>query len=234
MMEQQFVRWLHGLSSPMVALNSGYGASFYSPSFYEDSEPVDLKESWNIGDRADLFNTIFRMADDGHAEELSEGYFLRVRMLEHEWQSYVEQQNDHQQTLLKFVAKTSSLCGGGGIRAWDLARMSFLARIGVLNQFISEQESLWIHFRLALRARYYYTSWQNYCAGYIFGRYYWQNLDIENPAQLDCLLSQRGFTNGRVLKELVDHPDSPLVSLPWYIDFQEIDKPESLEEVNWS
>lgn len=233
-MDQQYIHWLYGLSAPMVALNSAYGASFTLPSFYNDDEFVDLKESWNISSREELLDTIFRMTDDGHAEALSEGYFLRGRMLQSEWQDYLENQNAYQRVLLGFVSATSALCGSGGIRAWDIARMSFLSRIGVLDKYLTEQESLWIHFRLALRARYYYSSWQTYCAGYLFGRRYWQSLDIDEPELLCCALDQKGQANSGLMKELTEHKDSPLVNLPWYIDFEEIEKPESLQGGDWS
>lgn len=233
-MNQQYIHWLYGLSAPMVALNSAYGASFVLPSFYSDDEFVDLKDSWNIRTRQELLDTIFRMTEDGHAEALAEGYFLRGRMLQSEWQEYCENKNEYQQVLLNYIAGTSALCGSGGIRSWDIARMSFLARIGVLDKFITEQESLWLHFRLALRARYYYSSWQTYCAGYLFGRCYWQNLDIDEPTLLHCALSQKGLANSGLMKVLTEHQNSPLVCLPWYIDFEEIEKPDSLKEIDWS
>ncbi len=38
-------------------------------------------------------------------------------------------------------------CGEGGIRSWDYVRMGFLCRMGVLNEWLTEEESLLL-FRL--------------------------------------------------------------------------------------
>ncbi len=58
--------------------------------------------------------------------------------------------------LCRFVADTAVCCGEGGIRSWDYVRMGFLCRMGVLNEWLTEEESLWLQSRIQLRALSYY------------------------------------------------------------------------------
>ncbi|MFH3833148.1 DUF1266 domain-containing protein, partial [Acinetobacter baumannii] len=44
-----------------------------------------------------------------------------------------------------------------------------------LNNWLSEEESLWIQSRIHLRALRYYSNWRQYFAGYTFGRQYRQS-----------------------------------------------------------
>lgn len=53
-------------------------------------------------------------------------------------------------------------------------------RMGVLNNWLSEEESLWIQSRIHLRALRYYSNWRQYFAGYTFGRQYWQSPEDDN------------------------------------------------------
>lgn len=231
----QSQRWLYGLSAPMVAINRHLDASYTSPQFYLDDETVDLSASWQIGNRDDLLALVIRMADNGHAEGVSEAYFLFSRFLPTRWRAYVEQQTPRQQAILSYVALTGAQCGDGGIRAWDLARMSFLCRLGVLNGWITEQESLWLHNRLAQRARHYYASWANYYAAFIVGRCYWLTLGEENVEMLRIGLTQKGDekVNQRLTGYLYTDDMSPINSLIWYVPLDEFEKPASLQGVDW-
>ncbi|MDY4349810.1 DUF1266 domain-containing protein [Pectobacterium brasiliense] len=232
LMEPEYQRWLMALSAPMVALNIKYGARFYEPTFYEPGEPVSLSNSWGITSREGLISMINDMTDGGHAERLAYYYHLWHHLTASEWQQHCANQSEDVQGVLALVTETAALCGEGGIRAWDLGRMSFLSRIGLLNGWISEKENLWIHTRLADRARYYYRSWENYYAAFLIGRTYWLTLDEEDPECQRYIFSNASQNPDYIdqIGTLYTHPDCPIHDLDWDVDPIEMDKPESLPE----
>lgn len=234
MIDDSARRWLLALSAPMVAINAGAGAAYDCDQFYPFDTGVDLSDSWGIDSREELFEMIVRMSDNGHADDLAHYFRLWHRLPLTEWQDYAAHQAPDVQPLLALVADSAVMCGDGGIRAWDLARMGFLCRIALLNGWITPHENLWLHSRLAARARYYYTSWQRYNAGFIIGRLYWQSL---NPSDADARryafsADAGSTTNIELMRQLYTHPDSPVSQLPWHIAMNEIEKPTSLPEMD--
>lgn len=229
-------RWLFALSAPMVAINANSGAQYALPDFYPDSEFVDLNESWGIADRPALLAMIQRMTDDGHARDLSGAYWDNARLLPSEWQALVDSLDEGQQVAYRYVADTILVCGSGGIRAWDLGRMSFLARIGQLNGWLTLAENLWLHTRLSLRARYYYQGWHSYLAGFLIGRCYWNCLGHEQPGEQALCISRQGSdpTHRALMRELTLSPAAGFDELPWDMELDLPEKPASLEAFDWS
>ncbi|NMC25342.1 MAG: DUF1266 domain-containing protein, partial [Serratia sp.] len=152
MIDDSARRWLLALSAPMVAINAGPGADYDCDKFYPFDTSVDLSESWGIDSREQLFEMILRMIDNGHADDLAHYFRLWHRLSLTEWHNYAAHQTPDVQVLLALVADSAVMCGDGGIRAWDLARMGFLCRIGLLNGWITPEENVWLHSRLAVRA----------------------------------------------------------------------------------
>lgn len=234
MIDDSSRRWLLALSGPMVAINAGPGAAYDCDQFYPFDTSVDLSDSWGIDSREELFEMILRMIDNGHAQDLAQYFRLWHRLSLAEWQDYLSQQSPDVQPLLALVADNAVMCGDGGIRAWDLARMGFLCRVGLLNGWITSEENLWLHSRFGARARYYYTSWQRYNAGFIIGRLYWQSLNASDAAARRIALSADAGSsaNIEVMRQLYTHPESPVSQVPWHIEMIEIDKPASLPEMD--
>ncbi|MEH0832980.1 DUF1266 domain-containing protein [Pectobacterium cacticida] len=233
-MEPEYQRWLMALSAPMVALNIRCGAHFDQHTFLDPGETFDLTESWGITSRQELISMINDMTDDGHAERLAYGYHLWHHLPIAEWQRYCAAQPDERQGMLMWITETAALCGEGGIRAWDLGRMGFLSRIGVLRGWFSEKESLWIHTRLADRARYYYRSWENYYAAFLSGRTYWLSLDEEDPECQRYLFSHCSEKPNYIhqIATLYTHPRSPIHDLDWDVEPIAMAKPDSLAEAD--
>ncbi|WP_455818955.1 DUF1266 domain-containing protein [Pseudomonas cerasi] len=234
MIDDSARRWLLALSAPMVAINAGQGAAYDCDEFYPFDTLVDLSDSWGIDNREALFEMILRMVDNGHAEDLAHYFRLWHRLSLTAWQDYADQQTPDVQALLALVADSGVMCGDGGIRAWDLARMGFLCRISLHNGWITPQENLWLHSRLGARARHYYSSWERYNAGFMVGRIYWLSLNAS-----DADARRYGFsadagsaTNIEIMRQLYTHPESPTSQLPWHITTIEMDKPASLPEMD--
>lgn len=163
---------LFALSTPMEIRNECCLPSHSSPKMYLGTCFFDLSSSWGIDDRDDLLRIIHRMIENGHAARLAGFYHRWFRYSPCEWRDYLAELNEQGQAYAQFVASTAECCGEGGIKAWDYVRMGFLSRMGVLNNWLSEEESLWIQSRIHLRALRYYSNWRQYFAGYTFGRQY--------------------------------------------------------------
>ncbi|OCG16667.1 hypothetical protein A9G09_02465 [Gilliamella sp. wkB292] len=232
-MNQDIIDWLYGLSAPMVVLHKDKGASYTSPFFYPQQDFVDMSESWGIDSRETLLNCVFDMVDDGHASTLSQYYFIYSRYAEFDWCNYYNEQTDYQKVLLDFVKQTFPICGVASIRSWDYARMAYILRNGITNKYITEQEALWILFRIGIRAQYYYSSWQHYFTSWFIGYQYWISLNNkENLELLRCELSRA--SNAHTMTNLYSDLQAPFNRLPWFIDLDDQQKPESLMEYQWS
>ncbi|OCG77668.1 DUF1266 domain-containing protein [Gilliamella sp. Occ4-3] len=232
-MNQDCVDWLYGLSAPMVVINIENGASYTSPFFYPDRDFVDMKESWAIDSRETLLNCVFGMVDDGHASALSKYYLMYSRLSEFDWYDHYQEQDDYQKVLLDFVKQTFSVCGTAGIRSWDYARMGYILRNGTTNKYITEQEALWILSRIGLRCQYYYRNWHHYFTGWFVGYQYWISLNSKEDLEtLRCELTRA--SRAHTMANLHEDKDAPHNRLSWYIDIEELEKPESLMEYDWS
>ncbi|MGB9092101.1 MAG: DUF1266 domain-containing protein [Pseudomonas farsensis] len=230
-MEDTAQNWLHALSAPMAALN---GASYTAPQYYEGKDETDLERWWGIANRAQLLDML-GMADTGHATELSGAYWQYQRCLPSQWQALLDTLTPRQRILHEYAARTYPDCGPGGTRAWDLGRMGFLLRAGVKKGFVTLDESLYLHYRLALRARHYYNRWRSYQAGYLFGKALW-NVGDSSDDTLAANLERQGSEhwNRCIQLNLRMGALDLFASLPWDLDIPEPPRPDTLEEDCWS
>lgn len=209
---------LFALSTPMEILNCNNSPSHFSPRMYEGMKFFDLASSWGIENRDELIQTIYRMTDDGHATHLAGFYYRWFRFSPQEWQEFIcEELDDRSRIYAQFAAETAMCCGEGGIRAWDYVRMGFLCRVGVLNKWLTEEESLWLQSRVHLRAQHFYSDWVQYYAAYSLGRLYWQAPEDEGLEQLKRFLVRKEYDQAgeRMFQELVSQKDSFYATLPW-------------------
>ncbi|MFJ3450681.1 DUF1266 domain-containing protein [Pseudomonas sichuanensis] len=230
-MEESAQRWLFALSAPMAALN---GASYTAAEYYEGEDQSDLERWWGISNRAQLLDML-GMADTGHATEVSEAYWQYQRCLPSQWQALLDGLSPRERVRHEFAARTFPDCGPGGTRAWDLGRMSFLLRAGVKNDLVSRHESLYLHYRLALRARHYYNRWDTYLAGYLFGKALW-NVSDSSDETFAANLERQGSEhwNRCILLNLRHGAHELLAGLPWDLQLPEPERPNTLEEDCWS
>ena len=136
---------LFALSAPMEILNQGCKPSHDSPKMYTGIKEFDLSSSWGINNRDDLIQTIYQMTDEGHANDLAGLYLAWHRSSPEEWKTLISDGVGRELIYIQFVDQTAMCCGEAGIKAWDYVRMGFLSRVGVLNNWLTEEESLWLH-----------------------------------------------------------------------------------------
>ena len=213
--EEQYL--LFALSAPMEVLNNDCVPSHSSPKMYLGMSFFDLHGSWGINNREELIQTIYQMTNNGHAGELGGLYNHWFLSSPQEWRSYVQEQNERGRIYARFVAETAMCCGEGGIRAWNYVRMGFLCRVGVLNNWLTEEESLWLQSRIHLRALRFYRDWICYFAAYLCGRLYWQTPDDGNLPLLRRALADKTCdeSGDQMFVELAAQKDSFYAALPW-------------------
>lgn len=225
-------RWLWALSAPMAALNPG--TWYDAPEFCNDKY-IDLRDSWGINDRQQLFDMLERMTDQGHATHLEDAYPAWQRCLPSEWLTLLESLEPRERILHEFASRTFGSCGPGGILSWDYGRMGFLLRCGVRNRWIEVHESIWLHSRLAVRAQFHYSDWMTYFNGFLVGRAFW-SLMSKSDDELAFELDRQGIFSNNLLIVHGLNQNIPvfLADLPWQMELDVPQRPASLEELDWS
>lgn len=225
-------RWLWALSAPMAALNPG--TWYDAPAFCKDKY-INLRESWGIDDREQLFEMLERMTDNGHATHLEDAFRAWEHCLPSEWQALLEKLEPRERILHQFASRTFGNCGPGGILSWDYGRMGFLLRCGVRNQWIDVAESIWLHSRLAVRAQFHYSNWLAYFNGFLVGRAFW-SLMSKSDDELAFELDRQGIFSNNLLIVHGLNQNIPvfLADLPWQMELDVPQRPASLEELDWS
>ncbi|MCZ9275377.1 DUF1266 domain-containing protein [Escherichia albertii] len=221
---------LFALSAPMEILNQGCKPSHDSPKMYTGIKEFDLSSSWGINNRDDLIQTIYQMTDEGHANDLAGLYLAWHRSSPEEWKTLISDGAGRELIYIQFVEQTAMCCGEAGIKAWDYVRMGFLSRVGVLNNWLTEEESLWLH----VRARHFYNNWAHYFAAYSLGRLYWQSSQCEDDTSLReaLTLCKYDSAGSRMFEELVAGRDRFYATLPWRPLTVQPECPATLKDVS--
>ncbi|EMX2743779.1 DUF1266 domain-containing protein [Escherichia coli] len=230
--EEQYL--LFALSAPMEILNQGCKPAHDSPKMYTGIKEFDLSSSWGINNRDDLIQTIYQMTDDGHANDLAGLYLTWHRSSPEEWNALIAGGSERGLIYTQFVAQTAMCCGEGGIKAWDYVRMGFLSRVGVLNNWLTEEESLWLQSRVYVRAHHYYHSWMHYFSAYSLGRLYWQSSQCEDNTSLREALTLYKYDSAgsRMFEELAAGSDRFYATLPWQPLTVQPECPVTLKDVS--
>ncbi|MFP1483129.1 DUF1266 domain-containing protein [Escherichia coli] len=151
---------------------------------YTGIKEFDLSSSWGINNRDDLIQTIYQMTDDGHANDLAGLYLTWHRSSPGRVESINCWWLGERVDLYPIRCPNRYVLWRRGIKAWDYVRMGFLSRVGVLNNWLTEEESLWLQSRVYVRAHHYYHSWMHYFSAYSLGRLYWQSSQCEDNTSL--------------------------------------------------
>ncbi|HFR5737104.1 TPA: DUF1266 domain-containing protein [Escherichia coli] len=230
--EEQYL--LFALSAPMEILNQGCKPAHDSPKMYTRIKEFDLSSSWGINNRDDLIQTIYQMTDDGHANDLAGLYLTWHRSSPEGWKALIAGGSERGLIYTQFVAQTAMCCGEGGIKAWDYVRMGFLSRVGVLNKWLTEDESLWLQSRVYVRAHHYYHSWMHYFSAYSLGRLYWQSSQCEDNTSLREALTLYKYDSAgsRKFEELAAGSDRFYATLPWQPLTVQPECPVTLKDVS--
>ncbi|MGU0015938.1 DUF1266 domain-containing protein [Escherichia coli] len=122
------------------------------------------------------------MTDDGHANDLAGLYLTWHRSSPEEWKALIAGGSERVD-LYPIRCPNRYVLWRRGIKSLDYVRMGFLSRVGVLNNWLTEEESLWLQSRVYVRAHHYYHSWMHYFSAYSLGLY-WQSSQCEDNTSL--------------------------------------------------
>lgn len=234
-MDMESQSLLFALSTPMEVLNEFHCLpSHSSPRMYLGRRFFDLSSSWGINNRDDLLKMLRTRMDGGHATQLAFLYHRWFRFSPTEWREYVGSLNERYRAYAQFVASTAACCGEGGIKSWDYVRMGFLCRVGVLNRWLTEEESLWIQSRIHVRAIHAYRGWVQYFAAYSFGRMYWQAPEDNNLPLLCDVLARKEYdeSGNSMFHELLAGEHRFYTTLPWEYFAEYPTRPDTLKELS--
>ena len=105
---------------------------------------------------------------------------------------------------------------GKGNQSTGLCSNGVLSRVGVLNKWLTEEESLWLQSRVYVRAHHYYHSWMHYFSAYSLGRLYWQSSQCEDNTSLREALTLYKYDSAgsRMFEELAAGSDRFYATLP--------------------
>ncbi len=168
-----------------------------------------------INNRDDLIQTIYQMTDDGHANDLAGLYLTWHRSSPEEWKALIAGGSERGLIYTQFVAQTAMCCGEGESKPGIMCGW-VLSRVGVLNKWLTEDESLWLQSRVYIRAHHYYHSWMHYFSAYSLGRLYWQSSQCEDNASLREALTLYKYDSAgsRMFEELAAGSDRFYATLP--------------------
>lgn len=132
-----------------------------------------------------------------------------------EWKALIAGGSERGLIYTQFVAQTAMCCGEGESKHGIMCGW-VLSRVGVLNKWLTEDESLWLQSRVYIRAHHYYHSWMHYFSAYSLGRLYWQSSQCEDNASLREALTLYKYDSAgsRMFEELAAGSDRFYATLP--------------------
>lgn len=148
------------LSTPMEVLYIGNEPSHTSPAMYTGIPAVDLSDSWGIDNREDLIQTIYRMTDDGHAADLAPFISAGLRYLLINGANSPHSLANRARFMRDLLPKPHYAAGVAALKPGTMCVWGFMPD-GVLNQWLTEEESLWLQSRIYARAYYFTTVGRN-------------------------------------------------------------------------
>lgn len=144
-----------------------------------------LSDHWGIRKRVELIEQVNKMSNaNGHSLEYMEYQEMLLGMEEEIIPAYINTIDDemvkNQLIIINTYKYDLRKCGG---RAFDICRGQFLASIGFIAGFLTEEEA-W-EYILGTYDKYcdHFTSWEQYMLSYNAGRQFWNGNTSEAYAE---------------------------------------------------
>ncbi|MDP5138247.1 DUF1266 domain-containing protein [Rheinheimera baltica] len=205
--------WSLGLSAILTQVNS----QRHDVLLHNDAETFSrvLSGWWDIVDRITYFENVQWLVEQGHRQVFNSLFQAQILVPEHEWRLTAEalkQKNPKQYQREMLVRHYRSVIGTGGIAAWDLGRVTSLARMAATCGYISTKEAWNEIYKQAEVAKNFFNNWFEYGHSYLIGRQFAMgNLDDE-----------KGKNTIAITQLLLTSDDSPWCRHP---QFSQSDRP---------
>ena len=166
-----------------------------------DQEAAGLEASWGVVDRTTMLDTLKTLEAKGHR-----GRFTKMAQLvlanpgvsDAGLAALADRNDNIRAEDFPFVRAFIPVVHGRSLTAWDLGRMVYLARVGFLLGYLTEDEAwTWID-RAGSEIRETYDSWADFGENYVIGRLFWggearvEALYLEAHGALVTLLGKGG------------------------------------------
>lgn len=170
---------------------------------------LTLSGAWDVHDSATLMQVLEWLLTVGHRDEYQ--YWLEVinslhitseQDLENGSIQLPDEHNiDDAKSFVKYVLVTKDRLGQSHIAGWDMARFSYMLRLGYVAGYVAPEEAWQQAEAVAAEARQVLASWREFAESFSAGRGFWNT----HPDQsLDA-----------VIRRLLEELGSPWQVLSW-------------------
>jgi hypothetical protein len=162
-----------------------------------------LSDSWSIYGRFELLTTLEWLINKGHREGFDETVNHLKTLDGARQRVYINRQSKRDQQRCTIILNLTAAQKAESIPAWDLARLSNLARLGYESHYLTSSEALRLAIPVAAELRNKFDSWQAYGQNFILGRWYWRGSE-EDKKEAES-----------IIHKLMHNQDSPWKKYPW-------------------
>ncbi|MNH98974.1 hypothetical protein D3C73_517260 [compost metagenome] len=156
------------LKNYYVAFDFDLGERLFRKSYI-----VYVLKIWNIKDAEDLKKVIAWLMEDGFRYEYKRMHSQLFALNEASRLKYLEESREEQDyTKLDVVHKCLNQLPSGDISAYGGSWVILLCRIGILQQYLSEEEAWEYQLKAATMLQQNYSSWDDYFVAYSCGSHF--------------------------------------------------------------
>lgn len=168
-----------------------------------------LERWWDVTKPADVEPTLAWLRDGGHTAALEEILRETRALPPAELEAYVEAKRKFSRHQIRYAQEHRDEFRDGKLEAWDMVRLSFVARAAFTAGWLSKRATWDTVFEAARRLQRGYSSWNEMSENYLLGRRFWAGGDPKEQKVFD-----------HHAKWLTTHPESPWQHLPWHLSLK--------------
>lgn len=179
-----------GFGTKRGSLTNHITISSYSPRITEAQYARDiLSDSWSIGSRKELIETVCSMTYYGHNASFLTAAAIANGLTDAEMSALIAQSSETDAYMWPYTKQVSEKWGDRGILCWDLFRMSNLVQWGYIGGYITYAEALALLEPAATLLKENFSSWDEAYENYLDGYHWWAR---ENVLDTDIWETYRG------------------------------------------
>jgi hypothetical protein len=163
-----------------------------------------LDQWWDVRNRADAESTLTWLRTEGHTVRL-QAVLRHLRALpDHDREAFIASDEGFPRHQKRYAWDHRDEFRDGGLEAFDMVRLSFVARATYTAGFIDKGTAWDAVLEAARRLQRSHDSWAEMSNNYLLGRRYWAGGDPKVQLLFD-----------KHAKWLTTNPESPWQHLPW-------------------
>ncbi len=144
-----------------------------------------LSTWWDVNGPEDVHLTLGWLRHEGHSDELQRVLQTLAAVPESDFEAFLAAQSKSMQHRYRFAHDHRAEFKNGTLEAWDMVRMSFVARASYTAGWLDEAAAWEAVLEAARRMQRSHTSWVDLSQCYLLGRRYWAGGDPEQQKNFD-------------------------------------------------